>query len=77
MAIPENREMYTEIASLLATLAKALDLSESEAIAAVERGEIALDFGRDENANRYVVATYRGQTARVYQGAIKRPPGKR
>lgn len=68
---PENREMYKEIAALVAALGKAFARSEGDIISALEKGEIALDFGQDENANRFVMATFAGKTARVYQGAIK------
>jgi len=69
---PESREMFTEIASLMAAMAKALNLSEADAIAALERGEVTLGLDRDSNGNPFVAATYQGVTARVYQGAIKR-----
>ena len=69
---PESREMFTEITSLMASLAKALGLSEADTAAAVERGEVTLDLARDANGNPFVAATYKGTTARVYQGAIKR-----
>jgi hypothetical protein len=74
MAVGETREMYGEIAGLIGALAKALALEEDAVIAAVERGALALDFGADDNGNRYVAATYQGRTARVYQGAIRHPP---
>jgi hypothetical protein len=69
---PENREMYSEIAGLIAALAKSFAIKDSEAAAAVESGAMTLDFGRDTNGNPYVSASYRGTVARVYQGAIKR-----
>lgn len=73
---PENREMYTEIAALVASLGKAFARPESEIIAALEKDKIALEFGRDANANRFVLATLEGSTVRVYQGAIKQEPEK-
>jgi hypothetical protein len=73
MAQPETREMYGEIATLIGSLAKALGITDAEVIAGVERGEVVMQFGRDENGNRFVAATHRGQTARVYQGAIRHP----
>ncbi|TAL04230.1 MAG: hypothetical protein EPO08_02280 [Rhodospirillaceae bacterium] len=73
---PESREMFTEITSLMAALAKALGLPEAEAVAAVERGEVTLNLARDANGNPYVAATRAGVTSRVYQGAIKREAGK-
>ena len=68
---PESREMYGEIATLIATLAKAFVLTDADTIAALERGEIAVEFGQDTNGNKFVAATYEGRTVRVYQGAIK------
>jgi len=69
---PESREMFSEISSLVAAMAKALGLSEADAAAALEGGEISLGMDRDGNGNPFVAATYKGVTARVYQGAIKR-----
>ncbi len=74
MAKPESREMYGEIAALMASLSKALALGEADCIAALERGEIALAFDRDANGNRFVNATYAGKAVRIYQGAIKHAP---
>lgn len=68
---PENREMYKEIAALVASLGKAFAVSESDVIAALDRNAIALEFGRDENGNRFVLANFDGRSARIYQGAIK------
>jgi hypothetical protein len=68
---PDSREMYGEIATLIASLAKALVLTDAETIAALERGEIAVDFGQDANTNKFVAATYQGRTVRIYQGAIR------
>lgn len=73
---PENREMYKEIAALVAAIGKAFGRSESEVIAALERNAIVLDFGHDENGNRFVLAAFDGKTARIYQGAIKQEPEK-
>jgi hypothetical protein len=73
---PENREMYQEIAALVAALGKAFALPESDIISALEKNAIGLEFSRDENGNRFVLATLSGKTARVYQGAIKQEPGK-
>ena len=72
---PENRELYSEIAALIGSLAKSFAIKDSEVAAALESGAMALDFGRDANGNRYVAARYQDQTARVYQGAIKREEG--
>jgi len=64
-------EMQSEISALIGSIAKAFAISESEAIKAVEDGAIAMDFGQDDNGNRFVTATFDNQTARIYQGAIK------
>ncbi len=72
----ENREMYNEIAALVAAIGKAFGRPENEVVSALEKNAIALDFGRDENGNRFVLATFAGKTARLYQGAIKQEPDK-
>jgi hypothetical protein len=69
---PETREMYTEIAALIAALAKTFAITDADAAAALESGAMALDFAEDANGNRFVNATYAARTGRVYQGAIKR-----
>jgi hypothetical protein len=71
----DPREMYSEIAALIAALAKSFAIKDSAAAAAVESGAMALEFARDANGNRYVAATYDGKLARVYQGAIKHDGG--
>ena len=71
-APPDSREMYTEIAGLIGAIAKAFVMPESEAVAAMERHAIALEFGQDANGNRFVLAAYGGRSVRVYPGAIKR-----
>lgn len=68
----ENREMYSEIAALVAALAKSFGIKDEQAAEAVESGAMALQFGQDANGNRFVTAQYQGQNNRVYQGAIKR-----
>jgi len=68
---PETREMYSEIAALIAALAKTFTIKDSEAAAAIESGEMVLEFARDTNGNRFVAATFAGRVARIYQGAIK------
>jgi hypothetical protein len=70
---PETREMYGEIASLIASIAQAFALDDATVIGALERGEVALDFGKDANGNTFVAATYAGRTARIYKGAIQHP----
>ena len=68
---PENREMYAEIAALVAALAKSFAIKDEEAAQAVGSGAMALQFGQDANGNRFVTAAYQGKSNRVYQGAIK------
>ncbi len=68
----DSREMFTEISSLVASIAKALGLTEAETSAALERGEIVINLGRDANGNAFVAAQQGEKGVRVYQGAIKR-----
>ena len=67
----ENREMYSEVAALVGTLAKAFTLTESAAAAAIESGAMTLDFAKDANGNHFVAANFAGKSARVYKDAIK------
>lgn len=68
----ESREMFTEISSLVASVAKALALPEAEAAAAIERGDLTLRLERDANGNAFVAAEQGAKSVRIYQGAIKR-----
>jgi hypothetical protein len=73
--VRDHREMYKEIAALVAAMAKALGRPEGEIIEALDRNAVHLEFGRDSNGNRFVLATIEGKSARIYQGAIKQEPG--
>ena len=72
MAENADKEMYGEISALMGSIGKALNLSESDTIQAVERGEMTFEMGTDDNGHNFVAVTYQGDTARIYQGAIKR-----
>ena len=43
------KEMYDEIAILLGSIAKALDVPEDQVAKAVEEGRVALETGADEH----------------------------
>lgn len=73
---PENREMYKEIAALIAAIGKAFARPEGDVIALLDQQAVSLEFSRDANGNRFVLATLEGRTARIYQGAIKQEPEK-
>ncbi|WP_142850566.1 hypothetical protein [Telmatospirillum sp. J64-1] len=70
----DQREMYQEINALIGSIAKALNLPEADVVAALEKGEITLDFGEDENNHRFVAVTHDGRQSRIYQGAIRHAP---
>jgi hypothetical protein len=74
----EPREMYSEIAALIGSLAKSFGISDATASQAVESGDITLAFGRDDSGNAFVTATFGDKTTRIYKGAIKHAsePGK-
>ena len=67
----DPREMYEEISALLGGMAKAFSLDDAQVISALEQGDIAMTFESDANGNRFALASYDGQTARLYPGAIK------
>lgn len=66
----ENREMYEELNALVGTLAKAFEIDEKQAAAALESGALVLDMGEDDKG-RFIAAQFEGKTSRIYQGAIK------
>lgn len=64
------KEMYDEIATLLGTIAKALEVPEDQVAKAVEDGGVVIEMGVDDNGRRYVRASRDGRAARIYDGAI-------
>ena len=73
---PDPREMFSEISALMGSIAKAFNLDESAAISALEKGDIEMSFETDNNGNRFVLARYQDQVARLYAGAIKQESEK-
>ncbi|MDO8608457.1 MAG: hypothetical protein Q7R40_18145 [Phaeospirillum sp.] len=69
----ENREMFDEINALVGAVAKAMEISEGEVIAAIEQGRLGMEMIADEQGRNCIEVTSDGRTARVYQGAIFRP----
>lgn len=72
----DPREMYGEISALMGSITKAFSLDESAAISALENGDIDMSFETDNNGNRFVLARYQDQVARLYAGAIKQESEK-
>jgi hypothetical protein len=69
----DERQMYSEINALVGAVAKALSVSEIEAITAIEQGRLGMEMLTDADGRNYIQATCDGKTARIYQGAIFRP----
>ncbi len=74
---PDPREMFGEISALMGSIAKAFGLDESAVTSALEHGDIDMSFETDSNGNRFVLAHYQDQVARLYPGAIKQESEKR
>lgn len=69
----EDREMYDEINALIGAVAKALDVSETEVVTAIEQGRLGMEMLTDDEGRNYLeVTSDDGRVARVYQGAIFR-----
>ncbi len=69
----EGREMYDEINALIGAVAKALDVSETEVVTAIEQGRLGMEMLTDgEGRNCLEVTSDDGRVARIYQGAIFR-----
>lgn len=68
----ENREMFDEINALIASVAKAFDISEIEVVTAIEQGRLGMELTVDSEGRNCVEASHDGRTARIYQGAIFR-----
>ena len=66
----ENREMYTEITTLVGSIAKALELTEEDTVKALEANEIDVAMGEDDDGQRFIALEYQGKKARLYKGAI-------
>lgn len=67
----ESREMYAEVNALVGAMAKALDIAGEEVARAIEAGEIAVDMEVDERGERFIAVSYKGQSVRIYEGAIR------
>lgn len=67
-----DREMYDEINALVGAVAKALDVSETEVVTAIEQGRLGMEMLTDGDGRNFLEVTSDGRTARVYQGAIFR-----
>lgn len=68
-AQPEYRN---EINQLVGQIAAALEIEDADAVAALEKGEITLDMGEDDQG-RFIAIVHNGREARIYKGAIYRP----
>lgn len=66
----ENRDMYTEITTLVGSIAKALDLSEDDTVKALEAGTISIAMTEDDDGQRFIGLEYQGKKVRLYKGAI-------
>lgn len=64
------KEMYDEIAQLLGSMAKALDMPDDQVAKAIEDGQVRMEMGTDERGERYVRVSREGRAARLYAGAI-------
>ncbi len=69
----ENREMFDEINALVGSVAKALDMAETDVIGAIEQGDLGLSMVTDEQGRNCIEVSHDGRTVRIYQGAIFRP----
>ena len=68
----ENREMFEEIAALIGSIAKAFDLSDTDVVAAIEKGGLAMEMITDGEGRNCVEVSHDGRTALIYPGAIFR-----
>lgn len=68
----DDREMYDEISALVGAVGKALDISDIDAITAIEQGRLTMEMLTDDDGQNYVQVACDGRTARVYPGAIFR-----
>ena len=73
---PGPREMHAEIAALINGITQAFSLEAKAAVLAIENGEIILAFEIDAQGKRYALATYQGQSARLYSGSIRQKPAQ-
>lgn len=71
----ENRELFSEINALVASIAKAHGIDDKQASAELESGALVLSMERDENDEHYISAVRQGAEARIYQGVILYAPG--
>lgn len=65
-----SREMFEEINALIGAVAKALDISEPEVVAAIEEGRLNMELLSDQDNSNYVRVECDGKTADIRQGVF-------
>ena len=65
-----SREMFEEINALIGAVAKALEISEPEVVAAIEEGRLNMELLADQNGSNYVQVECDGKTADIRQGVF-------
>lgn len=69
----DPRQSHDEISALVASVAKALDMDDTEVIFAIEQGQLGMDMCTDAEGRNYLLVSHEDRVAHVYQGAIFRP----
>ena len=65
-----SKEMFSEINALIGSTAKALDISETEVVTAIEQGRLNMELLNDEDGTNYVRVECDGKTADIRQGVF-------
>ena len=73
----DSRQSYDEISALVASVAKALDMDDSDVIFAIEQGQLGMEMCTDAEKQNYILVRYDGRIAHVYPGAVFRPTDPR
>ena len=67
-----NREMFDEINALIASVAKALDISEGEVVSGIEQGELCMEMMVDDAGAHFLRVDYNEKRADIRQGVFMR-----
>ena len=65
-----SREMFDEINTLIGAVARALDMTDGQVVAAIEEGRLGMEMLTDAEGANFIRATCDDKSADIRQGAF-------
>lgn len=63
---PESRELFNEISAIMNGIMSGFSLSKEQVIELLEKNKITLLPGKDENDEKYILASFSGKELKLY-----------